>query len=198
MSSTSIEPSSTTSDDPFFTDNPAATTTSGGGGGGGFASQSTPLYLFTFLATLFVLLFVSCAIVMRSFFLRRRMRQRIDEAIAAGVLLPPQTGPGSRRRDFGEKPKLWDASLSTPSDEDWESTTPVSVKLITSDSSSIPTSPSPPESSILRRLNPFAHLKSWRRPRSDAPSSPPDPTTLPLSQSHPGLDESIAHASDGT
>lgn len=77
--------------------------------------QSSSLYLFTFLATLLLLLAVSCAIVIRSFILRRRFRRRIEEAIAAGVLIPGalDDGPGGgmgrgRRRDFGEKPKLWE------------------------------------------------------------------------------------------
>lgn len=78
-------------------------------------TQSSTLYLFTFLATLLLLLAVSCAIVVRSFILRRRFRRRIEEAIAAGVLIPgalddPSLGGTgrSRRRDFGEKPKLWE------------------------------------------------------------------------------------------
>ncbi|KAF8590604.1 hypothetical protein K439DRAFT_1611981 [Ramaria rubella] len=88
--------------------------------------QSSTLYLFTwviryptyiaalrafsarsFLATLLLLLAVSCAIVIR-------FRRRIEEALAAGVLIPGAledglggTGRG-RRRDFGEKPKLWE------------------------------------------------------------------------------------------
>ncbi|KAF8495607.1 hypothetical protein JB92DRAFT_3099808 [Gautieria morchelliformis] len=78
------------------------------------APQSSSLYLFTFLATLLLLLAVSCAIVIRSFILRRRFRRRIEEALAAGVIIPGglEDGPGGmgrgRRRDFGEKPKLWE------------------------------------------------------------------------------------------
>lgn len=55
------------------------------------------------------------ALIHRSFILRRRFRRRIEEAIAAGVLIPGALddatlgGAGrSRRRDFGEKPKLWE------------------------------------------------------------------------------------------
>ena len=72
---------------------------------------------FTFLATLLLLLAVSCAIVMRSFVLRRRFRRRVEEALAAGIILP-QHPP--RKRDFGEKPRLWDAWL-TPTDTKWSS-----------------------------------------------------------------------------
>ena len=49
----------------------------------------------------------------RSFILRRRFRRRIEEALAAGVLIPGALEEGGgmgrgRRRDFGEKPKLWE------------------------------------------------------------------------------------------
>ena len=64
----------------------------------------------TFLATLFVLLFVSCAIVLRSFVLRRRFRQQLEEQIAAGIL-PPEALWNYRKRDFGEKPKLYDVGV---------------------------------------------------------------------------------------
>jgi hypothetical protein len=59
----------------------------------------------TFLATLFVLLFVSCAIVLRSFFIRRRYRRQLEQQIALGLLPPDALHP---RTDFGEKPLLWD------------------------------------------------------------------------------------------
>ena len=48
----------------------------------------------------------------------RRFHRRVEEAIAAGVLLPSQTGdigmgPGGSinvyRRNIGEKPKMWEA-----------------------------------------------------------------------------------------
>ena len=78
---------------------------------------------FTFLATLFLLLFVSAAIVLRSFILRRRFRRRIEEAIAAGVYIPPPFGgtpPGPRR--ILERPKLWDIYLAPSSKEGWNET----------------------------------------------------------------------------
>lgn len=78
---------------------------------------------FTFLATLLLLLAVSCAIVARSVIIRRRFRRRVAEALAAGIVLPPEPGPfgGIRRqRDFGEKPKLWDAWIvPDPGEENW-------------------------------------------------------------------------------
>lgn len=87
----------------------------------------SPLYVrihdthrFTFLATLFLLLFVSSAIILRSFILRRRFRRRIEEAILAGVIPPPQTGRVSRRRVIGEKPKLWEARVHPAPDVRWD------------------------------------------------------------------------------
>jgi hypothetical protein len=81
-----------------------------------------PLYVrrFTFLATLFLLLFVSSAIILRSFILRRRFRRRIEEAILAGVIPPPQTGRVNRRRVIGEKPKLWEARVCPASGDRWD------------------------------------------------------------------------------
>ncbi|KAI9443200.1 hypothetical protein H4582DRAFT_1169189 [Lactarius indigo] len=92
--------------------------------GGG---PSSSLYLFTFLATLFLLLFVSSAIILRSFILRRRFRQRIEEAILAGVIVPNQTGRVSRRRPLGEKPKLWETRVFPADDDRWDSIVPVSA-----------------------------------------------------------------------
>jgi hypothetical protein len=75
---------------------------------------------FTFLATLFLLLFVSSAIILRSFILRRRFRRRIEEAILAGVIPPPHTARVSRRRAIGEKPKLWEARVYPAADDRWD------------------------------------------------------------------------------
>jgi hypothetical protein len=75
---------------------------------------------FTFLATLFLLLFVSSAIILRSFILRRRFRRRIEEAILAGVIPAPHTARVSRRRALGEKPKLWEARVYPAADDRWD------------------------------------------------------------------------------
>ncbi|KAF8908892.1 hypothetical protein CPB84DRAFT_1843256 [Gymnopilus junonius] len=74
-------------------------------------ATSSNLYLVTFLATLFLLLFVSCAIVLRSYILRRRYQRRLDEAMATGLHLAPRA-PGSKRKRFGAKPKLYDTWLA--------------------------------------------------------------------------------------
>ena len=83
--------------------------------------SSTRTTRFTFLATLFLLLFVSSAIILRSFILRRRFRQRIEEAILAGVIVPNPTGRVNRRRALGEKPKLWEARVFPADDDRWDS-----------------------------------------------------------------------------
>ncbi|KAF9543305.1 hypothetical protein CPC08DRAFT_430371 [Agrocybe pediades] len=74
-------------------------------------ATSSTLYLVTFLATLFLLLFVSCAIVLRSYILRRRYQRRLDEAMASGMFLAPRTA-GSKRKRLGPKPKLYDTWLA--------------------------------------------------------------------------------------
>lgn len=84
---------------------------------------------FTFLATLLLLLAVSCAIVIRSLILRRRFRRRVQEALANGIVLPPPPGgfagamgfggAGRGRRDFGEKPTMWERWLAPPHELDF-------------------------------------------------------------------------------
>jgi len=76
-------------------------------------STSSSMYLYTFLATLLILLGVSSAIVLRSIVLRRRQRLMIQAAIANGTWVPPR---GRQRRSgrskrFGEKPKMFVAAL---------------------------------------------------------------------------------------
>ena len=77
-------------------------------------------YRFTFLATLFLLLFVSSAIILRSFVLRRRFRRRIEEAILAGVVAPHHGARVRSRRVIGEKPKLWEARVAPATDDRWD------------------------------------------------------------------------------
>ncbi|PPQ91682.1 hypothetical protein CVT25_012895 [Psilocybe cyanescens] len=101
MSSSTAEPPPTSSPSPSPTDH------SDRGGSG----TSSNLYLVTFLATLFLLLFVSCAIVMRSYILRRRFQREQDDHLAAGRFLAPRT-QGSKRKRFGAKPKLFDTWLA--------------------------------------------------------------------------------------
>ncbi|KAF9533282.1 hypothetical protein CPB83DRAFT_890380 [Crepidotus variabilis] len=90
--------------------------------------SSNNLYLVTFLATLFLLLFVSCAIVLRSYIFRRRYQRRLEEAMAAGMLLAPRA-QGSKRKRFGSKPKMFDAWL-TDGGEIWDEMTPLAAQSV--------------------------------------------------------------------
>ncbi|KAF5369260.1 hypothetical protein D9758_002634 [Tetrapyrgos nigripes] len=94
--------------------------------------QSPPnqgnLYLFTFLATLLVLLLISCSIVFRSFVLRRRYRRRLQEALASGGVLAPRT-QGSHRKRFRTRPRFFDVWLNEGGDT-WEDTMPVAACAI--------------------------------------------------------------------
>jgi hypothetical protein len=70
---------------------------------------SHPVY--TFLATLILLLGVSAAIVVRSLLLRRRHRRMVEEAIRNGTWVPPAP---KVRVDLRKKPRLWDAWVAPP------------------------------------------------------------------------------------
>ncbi|EJC97932.1 uncharacterized protein FOMMEDRAFT_149402 [Fomitiporia mediterranea MF3/22] len=171
-------------------------------------AASSSLYLFTFLATLLLLLAISCAIVIRSFIIRRRFHRRVQEALADGSVLPPHApGPGGfggigggRRRDFGEKPKLWDAHLRPPaplssslsSELRWENIKPVSARIlsdklsgagkrrVTSSTTTPPRTGGFLQTASLGLVN--GHGRSWRPrflPRPGPPQSPSAMTTPP-------------------
>jgi len=88
------------------------TSSSGGGdGGGGVGSSLTnsgALYLYTFLATLILLLSVSGLIAARSIIHNRRHRRMVEEAIRNGTYVPP-VRPGDV--DLSKEPQLWEAYL---------------------------------------------------------------------------------------
>ncbi|KDQ23657.1 hypothetical protein PLEOSDRAFT_1108139 [Pleurotus ostreatus PC15] len=97
-------------------------------------ATSASLYLYTFLATLVLLLGVSSAIVVRSLILRRRHRRMIEEAIRNGTWVPPAAA-SSRRVDLSKKPKMYEAWISHGNIQDnravehpdWEGIMPFSV-----------------------------------------------------------------------
>lgn len=74
-------------------------------------ATSASLYLYTFLATLVLLLTVSAAIVVRSFILRRRHRLMVEEAIRNGTWIPPTQPSRPARVDLSKKPVLWEAYI---------------------------------------------------------------------------------------
>ncbi|KAH7885051.1 hypothetical protein F5I97DRAFT_1322608 [Phlebopus sp. FC_14] len=159
--------SNTTTIPPTSTSSSPSSTTSGVGQPGNQTTSST-LYLFTFLATLFVLLLISSTIILRSYVLRRRFRQRYERALAAGLFvdldggaLGDLRGPGglgarqTGRRRFGRRPMVWETWL-VPAEETvsekhptatnetfaWSRIMPVSLRLTRAPSppSSTPTS----------------------------------------------------------
>ncbi|KAF7354706.1 hypothetical protein MSAN_01384300 [Mycena sanguinolenta] len=128
---------------------------SGGGGGGGGIQSS--LYLYTFLATLILLLSVSSAIVIRSLLLRRRHRRMVAEAIANGTWIPP-----ARRVkvDLRKKPRLRDAWVEPPllrgeKEIDWDAIMPFAASYSPAGRAPSPHRihpPHPPETPPRRRF----------------------------------------------
>ncbi|KAK0184828.1 hypothetical protein F5146DRAFT_1073855 [Armillaria mellea] len=99
----------------------------GSGNDGGSLNSSASLYLYTFLATLILLLGVSAAIVFRSLILRRRHRRMVEEAIRNGTWIPPTNGRGIRY-DPSQKPILHEAAMHVQKNHhDWEACKPFSV-----------------------------------------------------------------------
>ncbi|TCD64458.1 hypothetical protein EIP91_004062 [Steccherinum ochraceum] len=64
--------------------------------------------VYTFLATLVLLIAISALVITRTFVLRRRQRLLIEEAIRNGTYVPPPTGQPKVKV---EKPVLWDVYL---------------------------------------------------------------------------------------
>lgn len=137
------------------------------------------LYLYTFLATLLLLLAISVLIVGRSIFIRRRARRLHEEAIRNGTL--PLAGRNTVK--FGAKPKLFNVfttrnetpGRSPPDDTPptWANIMPLSASCKKPASLPLqapaPPSPAPiePPSSLLFRLVPQL------RPRSRVVTPPP-------------------------
>jgi len=113
-SSTSLQ--SPTSPAPVFTNTSPPTNNNSG--------DSPSLYLFTFLATLFLLLTICCGIVSHSFIIRRRAHR---SATVVG--------------DFGNEPRFYDAWVQPSSGEEkWEGIMPISARITSNDSSMLCTS----------------------------------------------------------
>ncbi|KAF8872807.1 hypothetical protein CPB84DRAFT_1854299 [Gymnopilus junonius] len=113
---------SSTSPATFPTSFPPPSTPSPGGqsnnssNNDGSIATSASLYLYTFLATLVLLLSVSAAIVIRSFILRRRHRLMVEEAIRNGTWVPPAPPTRPARVDLSKKPVLWEAYIDKKGD----------------------------------------------------------------------------------
>ncbi|KAI0061546.1 hypothetical protein BV25DRAFT_1916893 [Artomyces pyxidatus] len=140
--------------------------------------QSSTLYLYTFLATLGVLLVISVTIITRSVVLRRRAREAILLAIANGTYVPPRPPPSA----LGERPRMWQTYLEKTApgekgDDDlekgWEAITPVSAVVL---------KPSPARMDSGEERGPFEFIRPVASSihRYVSPSTqrrPPSPTT---------------------
>ncbi|KAG9217607.1 hypothetical protein CCMSSC00406_0010426 [Pleurotus cornucopiae] len=147
-------------------------------------ATSASLYLYTFLATLVLLLGVSSAIVVRSLILRRRHRRMIEEAIRNGTWVPPAAA-SSRRVDLSKKPKMYEAWISHGNMQDsrgvehpdWEgimaSTSNNNTNNITPPTSNTDARTGAPGRS---RLSRFTLLSLFRRPV--APAASPSASSL--------------------
>ncbi|KAN0141571.1 hypothetical protein V8E53_000033 [Lactarius tabidus] len=104
--------------------------TSSGSSSGGLFNNSgnlTSLYLYTFIATLSLLLVIFGALVARSIHLRRRRNAAFIAAIAAGTYIPPLPN-GKRRIDpLLPEPALWEVHITPPHDPEkgWAEMLPV-------------------------------------------------------------------------
>ncbi|KAI0761946.1 hypothetical protein BD413DRAFT_606906 [Trametes elegans] len=165
-SSSSILDGSSATDSPYFPSSTSGGAASTDSPGSSMGPPSSSLYLFTFLATLFLLLAISSAIIMRGIFLRRRFRRRLEEAIAAGVLSPMDEGPGGFGRTGGgggrkklKRPTLFDVTVlppffsPSPQDGRWDKLMPVSASV----PSEKPEVNAPPSSESAEAGDPHSH-----------------------------------------
>ncbi|KAI0754961.1 hypothetical protein C8Q80DRAFT_400992 [Daedaleopsis nitida] len=142
---------------------------------------------------------------MRGIFLRRRFRRRLEEAIAAGVLLTPSDdgmggfGPGRSPRRKLQRPTLYDVSVlppyfatSTPQDGSWEKLMPFSGNISAEkpgadpqqDPSSAAQGASPPRHghrpaarALLERAGYLIPRTRLRRPRTNGSATPAFPAS---------------------
>jgi len=90
--------------------------------------KTSNLYLIAFLAILFILLFISACIVLRSYIVRRRYQQRLQDALGPGVLLTPRA-QGSKIKRLGILPKITHTWLAQGGDK-WNQMMPISVQPV--------------------------------------------------------------------
>ncbi|KAI8995248.1 hypothetical protein BD414DRAFT_235382 [Trametes punicea] len=81
-------------------------------GTGPALTSSASLYLYTFLATIVLLLLVAVSIIARSYVVRRRQSALLAEAIANGTYIPPT------KLRIGHKPKMYQVALTMEPQED--------------------------------------------------------------------------------
>ncbi|KAL6299818.1 hypothetical protein BKA93DRAFT_804573 [Sparassis latifolia] len=173
--------STTSSNDPTTTYQSSASTSTNPVQDNDGLTSSASLYLYTFLATLILLLSVSGAIVVRSYLMRRRQRIMIEEAIRNGTYIPPARYP----RPLGAKPVLHDVYLrfDTATDEKggaagpsyggrswWQWMMPVAATLWSTGAPSLQTKP---ERAPMMGPLPWYLHSPWRRHRLQSQTSLP-------------------------
>ncbi|KAG7443789.1 uncharacterized protein BT62DRAFT_995821 [Guyanagaster necrorhizus] len=190
-SSTWTDPFSSTSSDQGTSTTSSSSDSLGAGSGndGGSLNSSASLYLYTFLATLILLLGVSAAIVFRSLILRRRHRRMVNEAILNGTWIPPASRRGMRF-DPSQKPIMYEAAMNIEKNHhDWEACKPFSVSYTVAASKRTPPLVPPPlqqdNSARARFHRIWSHVDAsplpppLASPALDAPLLP-DPSGGPL------------------
>jgi len=168
------------------------------------AANPTHPTVYTFLATLVLLLSVSAAIILRSLVLRRRHRRMLNDAIRNGLWVPPPPGAGplgmsvAELLRLGRKPAMWEAYVGGPGPEkqhstlrhhepktewDWDSLRPFSASYVAP-----PATPTPQASSgapavphVHAQLSPPVAESPRRRIRLRVPGRPLPPALLPSS-----------------
>jgi len=184
----STQVATTTGPSPPFASSTSSPPSNNNNQGSPSPTANATLYLYTFLATLVLLLAVSSAIVVRSLILRRRHQRMVEEAIRTGTWMPDRLSStsGRRRRDFGQKPKLWEAWLRPKANtltgekekSSWGDITPFHVAYI-----DLPTpSPQGPiASSAENPVEPVSRPARFMRPfaRRRSPPSPQPVSLIP-------------------
>ncbi|KAH0832315.1 hypothetical protein J3R83DRAFT_13322 [Lanmaoa asiatica] len=150
---------------------------------------------FTFLATILTLFLLSASLVLRSYILRRRYRQRLQQALADGLFVDldrsafndagqfdPMGGFRRSTRRPGPKPVLWDTWIHPADNDAWSSITPVAVYC------NSPLSPS----TLISSPQPFTaptrsspSLQAQSRPSFFSPLRLPSPFSLSSRPSSP-------------
>jgi len=177
---------------PSFTGAGSDPSNSPGPSNPGNGTTSSSLYLYTFLATLLLLLAISGGIVFRSVLIRRRTRRMIEEAIRNGTWIPPAPRTPVKLSD---KPALYDAYtiLSKKHHDEsflkekpglWSAIKPVSTTLVTNEKSTthIEQMTIQDDESITRRsgYQPLvSRLLQWRKFSSSPSSASLEATSFP-------------------
>ncbi|KAL7424697.1 hypothetical protein Q5752_000381 [Cryptotrichosporon argae] len=137
--------------------------------------SSSSLYVYTFVIAIVVLGFISAALVVRAYIVRRRFRRRVAAALARGEPLPEVEWTGAARRrpaaELGPRPALWAAEMRREKGalgQGWDGVMPVSLTR-----AAPPPPPAPPARPKPTRLRDL--IFTLRTPRDVPPVAPPAP-----------------------